>query len=88
MVADKRKQEDYFVHQMDTVSGCVSEQDTVTIFVEKTFDYVPFDSVTVCYGESIDLWTKVVNAITYNRTVITTADPQFSIQQLLGTTPR
>lgn len=88
LVADKRKQEDYFVHQMDTISGCVSEQDTVTIFVEKTFDYVPFDSVTVCYGESIDLWTKVVNAITYNRTVITTADPQFSIQQLLGTTPQ
>jgi gliding motility-associated-like protein len=88
VVADKRKQEEYFVHQIDTLSGCVSEQDTVTIFVEKTFDYVPFTSMTVCYGEVVDLWTMVSNAITYNRIVITTADPQFSIQPLLGETPQ
>ena len=87
VLTDVNRSVPFYVHQEDTLTGCKSDRDTVTIFIEKTFDYSHVDIAPVCYGQSVDLWSKVENAITRHNKYIKDADATYTIHLLHGNNP-
>ena len=84
-VASVASETDYLVQTLNSVTGCLSEYDTIDVLVEKTFDFAPIAPIQVCYGETVDLWDLVEQAITPHNMVIKKAQPIFEIKNASGT---
>ncbi|MBR2261176.1 MAG: hypothetical protein IJ916_05685, partial [Paludibacteraceae bacterium] len=87
VLTDYNRYVPYYVYQQDTVTGCKGDQDTIDVYIEKTFDYKHIDDITVCYGESVDLLSKVERAITRHSRYIVDADVKYTINLLHGNNP-
>ena len=87
VLTDVNRSVPFYVYQEDTLTGCKSDKDTVTISIEKTFNYSHIDIAPVCYGQSVDLWSKVENAITRHNKYIKEANATYTIHLLHGNNP-
>ena len=84
-VASVASETDYLVQTLNSETGCLSDYDTIDVLVEKTFDFAPIAPIQVCYGETVDLWDLVEQAITPHNMVIKKAQPIFEIKNASGT---
>ncbi|MCQ2208756.1 MAG: gliding motility-associated C-terminal domain-containing protein [Paludibacteraceae bacterium] len=75
----------FLVRVLNTETSCYSDYDSIDVFVEKTFDYTPIAPIQKCYGDSVDLWEIVDDAIDRHQTIITQANPTFEITSANGT---
>lgn len=83
--ASVASEERFLVRVLNTETSCYSDYDSIDVFVEKTFDYTPIAPIQKCYGDSVDLWEIVDDAIDRHQTIITQANPTFEITSANGT---
>jgi gliding motility-associated-like protein len=74
-----------FVRQIDTTTQCLGDTININITIEKTFEFTPIDSITVCYNMHVDLWNTIEKNIHTNKQpLIKDAKPEFAIYPIIG----
>ena len=85
ILTNKDRYDSVNVRQIDTTTQCLGDDIKIDITIEKTFEFTPIDSITVCYNMHVDLWNTIEKNIHTNKQpLIKDAKPEFAIYPIIG----